>query len=319
MKSVDADEPTQPIDEEKFAALLRKAIGADVDLTINSMNAWRMTAQISDTYQSGRVFVVGDAAHRFPPTGGIGMNTGFQDAHNLIWKIAMVERGGNASLLDTYGPERKPVAEANSAQSLTNARKMSEVELLLDTDRDGQITLDDLDTVMTNSQRHAKVQEAIDNQSDHFNMSGLDLGYWYDSAAVLGDGAPPQSDNPVSHYLPSTTPGGRMPHAWLTSDGAKISTLDLIDYGRLLVLASAPDNRLNDAVAALSGVGYPIDIVVVTRDSELKPADDTFAQLIADDVLLVRPDGHIASRFKAATAATELEAAVSRLFARGGV
>ena len=39
-------------------------------------------------WQEGRVFLAGDAAHRFPPAGGFGMNTGIQDAHNLAWKLA---------------------------------------------------------------------------------------------------------------------------------------------------------------------------------------------------------------------------------------
>lgn len=316
MKTVDADESIDPIDEEKFSALLRKAIGTEVDLTINSMNAWRMTAQISDDYQAGRVFLAGDAAHRFPPTGGIGMNTGFQDAHNLVWKISMVERGLAPALLDTYGVERKPVAVMNSEKSVVNAMKMLEVVQVLDVDGDKQISMSDMDAVMADPERCADVQAAIDGQAAHFNMSGLDLGFCYTSSAVRVDGTPPQSDDPVSHYLPSITPGARMPHAWLLTGGARKSTLDLIKYGHLLVLATTSAVDIEEAVGWVSESGYLIDLAVVGMGVDLKPEDDSFGELFKDKVLLVRPDGHIAACFEHSSAAGELVDVISTLFPR---
>jgi 2,4-dichlorophenol 6-monooxygenase len=244
------------------------------------------------------------------------MNTGFQDAHNLVWKIALVEGGFEPALLETYGPERKPVAETNSAQSLANAIKMSEVAQLLDTDGDRRITMSDLDRVMEDPQRQADVQAAIDRQAAHFNMSGLDLGFCYASSAVLGDGAPPRSDDPVSHYLPSTTPGARMPHAWLKSGELRTSTLDLISYGRLLVLAAAPVAGLEAQVNRLRSAGYPIDLAVVGAETELQPGDGAFAELFGEQVLLVRPDGHIAARLGPESAAGELGSVASSLFPR---
>ncbi len=68
-----------------------------------------MTAQVAERYRERRIFLVGDAAHRFPPTGGLGLNTGVQDAHNLVWKIARGRGGlGADALLDTYEAERRP-------------------------------------------------------------------------------------------------------------------------------------------------------------------------------------------------------------------
>ncbi len=65
-----------------------------------------------DTYARGRVFVCGDAAHIHTPLGGQGMNTGIQDAFNLGWKLGLVLDGrAQASLLETYDPERRPVGK----------------------------------------------------------------------------------------------------------------------------------------------------------------------------------------------------------------
>ena len=315
MKTVDASEPLDPIDEGKFAALLRKAIGADLPITIHSMNAWRMTAQIASAFRRDRLFLVGDAAHRFPPTGGIGMNTGFQDAHNLAWKVAMVDAGGDPRLLDTFEPERKPVAEVNSEQSVTNAMRMMEVAFLLDVDGDRRITLPDLDAVLADADRLAAVQTAVDAQAAHFNMSGLDLGVCYTGAGVIDDGPPPASEDPVSKYVPSTTPGARLPHAVLLRDGAPLSTLDLVALDRFLVFAhhDAPDT-LEAAIEELAERGAPLGMRRVGPGADIVPADDRFAALFpTEEVLLVRPDGHIAARFESGRATAELARALNVL------
>lgn len=85
------------------------------DIQVHSIiwaSAYAMNARLADRYQVGRVFLVGDAAHIHPPTGGQGLNTGVQDAYNLGWKLAAVLGGGDESLLDTYEDERRPVAES---------------------------------------------------------------------------------------------------------------------------------------------------------------------------------------------------------------
>lgn len=96
------------------------------DIQILSVKTWTMNAEVSSKYnnQSCNIFLVGDAAHRFPPAGGFGMNTGLQDVHNLAWKLAYVI-GGHAhkNLLKSYEIERKAIAEANTVLSLHNYEK----------------------------------------------------------------------------------------------------------------------------------------------------------------------------------------------------
>jgi hypothetical protein len=76
------------------------------------LSLFRPNVRMVDKYRVGRVFVAGDAAHVHTPAGAQGLNTGIQDAYNLGWKLAMVLKGGPASLLDTYEEERLPVAAA---------------------------------------------------------------------------------------------------------------------------------------------------------------------------------------------------------------
>ena len=73
-------------------------------------SAFHMNARLADHYRAGRVFLIGDAAHTHPPTGGQGLNTSIQDAYNLGWKLSAVIAGAPESLLDTYEDERRPIA-----------------------------------------------------------------------------------------------------------------------------------------------------------------------------------------------------------------
>lgn len=75
-------------------------------------SAYAMNARLADRYRVDRVFLVGDAAHIHPPSGGQGLNTSVQDAYNLGWKLAAALGGADDRLLDTYEAERRPVAEA---------------------------------------------------------------------------------------------------------------------------------------------------------------------------------------------------------------
>ena len=116
-------------DEARCLALINATLGRDdIEVAMKNVSPWVMTAQVAARYRHGRAFLLGDAAHRFPPAGGLGLNTGMGDAQNLAWKLAMVKNGiADDCLLDSYGSERKAVAETNSAQSMENAMRMFEL------------------------------------------------------------------------------------------------------------------------------------------------------------------------------------------------
>lgn len=104
-----------------FRALLHKAVGQTFDLDFDHIGFWDLRVSLADTYRAGRVFIAGDAAHSHPPYGGYGINTGFEDARNLGWKLAATLRGwGSDALLDSYSAERQPVFASTARDFIEN-------------------------------------------------------------------------------------------------------------------------------------------------------------------------------------------------------
>lgn len=113
---------------EGLAAMLAQRTGRD-DIQVHAVSwasAYSMNARLADRYRVGQVFLVGDAAHIHPPTGGQGLNTSVQDAYNLGWKLAAVVGGAPQALLDSYEEERRPVAASVlglASKLLDNAKR----------------------------------------------------------------------------------------------------------------------------------------------------------------------------------------------------
>jgi 2-polyprenyl-6-methoxyphenol hydroxylase-like FAD-dependent oxidoreductase len=116
---------------EGLSAMIAERTGRG-DIRIEAVSwasAYNMNARLADRYRVGRVFLVGDAAHTHPPTGGQGLNTSVQDSYNLGWKLAAVVTGAAATLLDSYEEERRPIAAAmlGLASKLLDAAKRGEM------------------------------------------------------------------------------------------------------------------------------------------------------------------------------------------------
>ena len=97
-------------DNYDFKALLHAAVGAEFEVEFQHIGFWDLRFAVADSYRAGRLFIAGDAAHSHPPYGGYGINTGFEDARNLGWKLAAALQGwAGSALLDSYSAERQPV------------------------------------------------------------------------------------------------------------------------------------------------------------------------------------------------------------------
>jgi putative polyketide hydroxylase len=250
----------------------------DLPVRLLAVLPWDMAAQTAERFRAGRVFLAGDAAHVIPPSGGHGLNTGIQDAHNLAWKLSGVLAGwAGPSLLDTYEAERLPVARFVTEQALLNLRQPGRPE--------------------------------------QYATLGLTLGVSYDSAAVVPDGTPaPEVANSVTDYVSVARPGSRAPHAWLRRNGERISTIDLFDT-EFTLLAGPSGQRWRDAAAKTAReLGVPISPCTVGQGGDLADEDGTWAQLYgigSDGAVLVRPDGYVA--WRSAAADTEPQAELIRV------
>jgi len=260
------------------ALVLTRAVGTPFDFELLDITHWHHHQSIAAKWRVGNVFLAGDAAHLFAPTGGVGMNTGIGDACDLAWKLAGTLDGwGGPRLLDSYEAERKPVAIRNSLISATNSDKIDLImaETPPDIDRDGP----------EGDALRAELSAKIKWLARQFNSAGTHLGYRYaDSPICVPDGSPEPPDD-TAVVIPSTWPGSRAPHVWL-EDGR--SSLDLFGEGfTLLVLGGDAADATSFADKARA-VGLPLE-VIVTDDPAMIGA---YKMLY----VLVRPDGHVAWR-----------------------
>lgn len=280
-------------DDARCRALITAALGCDdIDFTIKDVSPWVMTAQVAAQYRQARAFLVGDAAHRFPPAGGLGLNTGIGDAQNLAWKLAMVKRGlADDKLLDSYESERKAVAEVNSSQSLENAMRMIELfGFLLGPDPENIAA--HFEKICATADTSQELADAIAGQSLHFDSLRLQIGYSY--------GGYDDTGLDINDYRPQMRLGDSVPHHAIQHQGSKISLTEFLqDTDFTLLLRKdidAPPLENGCLRVARDGVDFTADM---DWSAHLHAHDEALA------ALLVRPDGHIAAHFSADTLSSD--------------
>lgn len=259
---------------------IRYALGDNIPFELLAVRPWTGHCVVAERYQDGRVFLAGDAAHLNWPAGGFGMNTGVGDAVDLGWKLAAVLQGwGGAHLLDSYTAERKPIA-------MINVNEAAEMRASFDnqTPFSPQITEDSDEGRTLRDKARAAILRTRAKEFQH-DSAGIELGYRYENSPIcVADGTPAP---PLDHglYVPSTWPGARAPHVQL-NDGR--STLDLFGKGFTLLNLSGSITDTNTITAVARSVGLPIETIVINEPRVREPYER--------DLVLIRPDGHVAWR-----------------------
>ncbi|MFI8239389.1 FAD-dependent monooxygenase [Streptomyces sp. NPDC085866] len=245
--------------------------GADVEAQVLRVQHWVMNAFVAERFLHGRILLAGDAAHALPIIGGLGMNTGLADVHNLCWKLAGVLRGwAEPNLLETYERERRPVALRTLSQAVANTELM--VHVL--TRRRDQLATGE----WTSSEIELPWSERF------FAQLGLVLGFTYHSAAVLtGNSTPSELCDGDTDYVPTAEPGHRMPHFWLAPGR---STLDAL--GAWFTLLTPDPTHW----AQHTDARWPLRVETLPKEH----AD--LCGIHPQGALLIRPDGHIGARWQ---------------------
>ena len=268
----DRDErPHVPSDEEIIAEAKRR-LGIERKVEVINRSTWRSAREVAARYRNGRVLLVGDAAHRFLPTGGQGMNTGIADAHNLAWKLSLVLRGAlEPSALESYDSERRPVGNITADFQLTTGGRLAAMYHHID--------LDDADS------RDFWLHEL----EKHVRSVGITLGQWYPQGLLVPDDTTPPALDP-ERYTPVDRPGHRFPHLWVDASQTE-STIDWFDTA--FVLVTGPDaHGWRTAGAALSAeIRAPLLVKTVAA-----PDRERGILIGAHGAVLVRPDGYVAWR-----------------------
>jgi 2,4-dichlorophenol 6-monooxygenase len=306
---------TLPSDDREFTAqaageAVRERLGlAELDLDVIHFTRWKIEAVLAERYSEGRTFLAGDAAHRHSPMGGLGLNTGIQDAHNLAWKLAAVIHGyAEPGLLESYGAERRPVGRRNvdfATFAFFNHLAVSAGFGVMPTapKEHNRAALESLfSDTLDGATRRERLRGFFDTLRMEFACADIELGFDYaDSPAVVPDGTPaPPRDPAGSLYVQTGRPGHRMPHSWLERFGDHVATHDLVAPGTFVLLAGEDGAEWCQAADRVSGeVGVPIDAHRVGRTADLRDRDGTWVELRGHDhrgAVLVRPDGHVAFR-----------------------
>ena len=326
----DINQPAPIVDAKLATEVARQLVGdPKLEIDLISANTWTVNNMYATHMQRDRVFIMGDAAHRHPPSNGLGSNTSIQDAFNLSWKLAMVLKGqATPKLLETFSTERAPIAKqivTRANQSIAEFGPIFEA-LGMDGSIDHEKIKHRMDgrteaTPEAEKQREA-LRKAIAFKNYEFDCHGIEMNQRYYSSAIVNDGQkqPAFEKDKDLHYAPTTWPGARIPHIWVfDKQGKQHSTLDITGKGHFTILTGIGGEAWVKAAKALAKklrIEIKTRVIGPRRDFEDHTGDWARASEINDGgCLLVRPDQHVAWRaFKAsASAEKDLGAAFNKI------
>jgi len=321
----DINGPEPEVTPEFATGVARQLVGdPDLEIELLSASVWTVNNRYATRTANGRVFCMGDAIHRHPPSNGLGSNTSIQDAFNLAWKLALVLKGqAGERLLDSYNEERAPIARqivTRANQSIAEFGPIFEAlgmgEGVDPVQMQKNLTARTEGTEAAERQREA-IRKAIAFKKYEFDAHGVEMNQRYRSGAIVTDGQiePAFALDADLHYQPTTWPGARLPHAWVFrhGTGAEVSTLDLCGKGRFTLLTGLggePWVAAAEAVAQEMGVEIATHVIGPRQPYEDHSGDWARASEIRDSgCLLVRPDHHVAWRAEVLASAPKAELA----------
>lgn len=272
------EEDGDDVSDAEARRMFCQALGAEMDVRFLARLSWKAGfTLVADEFARGRVFMAGDAVHLFTPTGGLGYNTGVEDAVNLGWKLAAVINGwAGEALLASYEAERRPVAQRNTAfaRRFADSVGLFKPHPRIEDDTAEGATL------------RAEAGDYLNRHSRaEFNIPGITFGARYDgSNTIVGDGTGPPPDE-ANQYVPTACPGGRAPHAWLP-DGK--SLYDRFGFEFTLLCLREP----GDTAAAFEQVARARAIPLTIRAPGVAELRDAYGAEYA----LIRPDQVVAWR-----------------------
>ncbi|GAB3648403.1 FAD-dependent oxidoreductase [Ramlibacter alkalitolerans] len=270
-------------DAERWTAadarrVFAQALGCEIPIEVLSCGTWTAGhSLVAQSFQRGRVFIAGDAAHLFTPTGGLGYNTAVEDAVNLGWKLASAVRGLNPpALLDSYEIERRPLAVRNTGYARHFADSVGLFPARPVLEEDGPAG----DVARHEASLHLDAHVRLE-----FNIPGVTFGGRYErSPLIVAEGSAAPADE-ANHYVPTARPGGRPPHAWL-DDGRSLFDTFHREWTLLALGPDVPSTAPFESAARALG----IDLHVVHHGA---PA---LRDLYEAPLALIRPDQIVAWR-----------------------
>jgi 2-polyprenyl-6-methoxyphenol hydroxylase-like FAD-dependent oxidoreductase len=265
--------------DDDMKRMFEQTVAMPVDYEMLSCAPWRQNLLLADHYGHKRVFLAGDAVHLVIPTGGLGMNSGVGDAVDLSWKLAATLEGwGGPALLASYEIERRQIGARNVEASRHASRgrrawRAAYKPNIRDSTPEGVAT-------RANLSRIADVEQRKSNE-----MIGAELGYRYaDSPVIFPEtGDAPETD--FMKYVPTSWPGARLPHVWLT-DGTALH--DRIGDGYTLLCLRGAQANSPALAQAFASLAAPFSVVEIDEE---RPRD-----VYGYDLLLLRPDLHVVWR-----------------------
>ena len=255
------DESFTMLDPENLSKLMEKLIGFPFEKQILNYYFWDMQVQLANVFSlENRIFWLGDAAHAFAPTGGLGLNTGFGDAVNLGWKLAaVIKQKAPVSLLTTYEQERRPICinNLNFAKQCTNdvlaIKKQYPPE--------------------KNFQKFAKENALLGKR--FLNSSGLTMGYTYASLENTAIN--------VEKYIPTTQPGYFLPHTPYQNHTSIYEALSPVKSNLLTTCTNirSVSNKIIDEkhILSITNKMYPYEHILIRPDWHIEKIANNLDEL----------------------------------------